>query len=197
MSKKSRTNIRGRKFGNLLAIKPMTKVKTNQMWDCVCICGKHITVQAGNLVSGNTKSCGCYRQLVSRSRQVYPGTPAQRLVFRNYRKTALQRGLCFELTPEEVYSLCEKNCYYCGTAPKTNSKSYVFYNKHQNGEGFLRNGIDRIDNTVGYRHGNVVPCCYDCNAAKRTMALRQFISWVGSVHAAMNNKEVLEFGAGI
>lgn len=30
-------------------------------WECICDCGKHVTVRANNLMSGNTSSCGCTR----------------------------------------------------------------------------------------------------------------------------------------
>lgn len=35
-------------------------------WLCVCDCGKTTTVQANNLLSGNTKSCGCHKVEVGR-----------------------------------------------------------------------------------------------------------------------------------
>jgi hypothetical protein len=28
-------------------------------WWCVCTCGEKVLVRTGNLVSGNTRSCGC------------------------------------------------------------------------------------------------------------------------------------------
>lgn len=31
-------------------------------WVCLCNCGKEWTAQADNLVSGNTRSCGCHRR---------------------------------------------------------------------------------------------------------------------------------------
>ncbi len=43
------------------------------------------------------------------------------------------------------------SCYYCGSElPKFGS------------------GLDRVDNSVGYRLGNVIPCCTACNCGRGT-----------------------------
>ncbi len=36
------------------------------MWDCVCECGKTVTVFGGNLRNGNTRSCGCFSSETSK-----------------------------------------------------------------------------------------------------------------------------------
>lgn len=50
-------------FGRLKVVKfnGSRKVgnKTKAFWDCICICGKSNIVEASNLKSGHTKSCGC------------------------------------------------------------------------------------------------------------------------------------------
>lgn len=57
----------GLKYGRLLVVKrgPQKQVGNNRgkivTWECVCECGKHINVQANNLASGNTNSCGCFK----------------------------------------------------------------------------------------------------------------------------------------
>lgn len=33
-------------------------------WDCICECGNHITVDAQNLRTGNTQSCGCNKHII-------------------------------------------------------------------------------------------------------------------------------------
>lgn len=44
-----------RKFGKLQPIEYIG----NRKWDCLCDCGNHTTVEASNLISHSTKSCGC------------------------------------------------------------------------------------------------------------------------------------------
>ena len=41
---------------------------------------------------------------------------------------------------------------------------------------YLYNGIDRIDNKLGYIKGNMTPCCKICNHAKHDLT---FEGWSG------------------
>jgi hypothetical protein len=43
------------------------------------------------------------------------------------------------------------------------------------------NGIDRIDNRLGYERANSIPCCSICNFAKNSMSYEDFIKWIGMV----------------
>ena len=47
------------KFGRLTPVKIIGKKNGYFEWLCKCDCGKTIAVRSGNLISGNTKSCGC------------------------------------------------------------------------------------------------------------------------------------------
>jgi Domain of unknown function (DUF5664) len=65
------------------------------------------------------------------------------------RGQAKKKGLEWTISLEEFSSLRSKPCYYCG------------------GELPLRgSGLDRLDNSWGYRSGNVVPCCTSCNRVR-------------------------------
>ena len=48
------------------------------------------------------------------------------------------------------------------------------------------NGIDRINNSVGYTEKNSVPCCGTCNVAKGQMTLAEFKLWIARIHARLN-----------
>ena len=57
---KNAKNIQGKKFGKLTVIEPTNERQGSYVvWKCKCECGNEICVGYGNLVSGNTKSCGC------------------------------------------------------------------------------------------------------------------------------------------
>lgn len=65
------------------------------------------------------------------------------------RSSARERGLLFDLTIEQYAVLVGRGCHYCsGPLPEAGS------------------GLDRKDNTRGYTHDNVVPCCRHCNTIK-------------------------------
>lgn len=52
-------DLRGQRFGSLLAIKP-TEKRVNQkvVWECLCDCGKIHYATSSNLINGSVKSCG-------------------------------------------------------------------------------------------------------------------------------------------
>ena len=57
-----RRDITGQRFGKLIAIRPTEKrYGRNVIWECKCDCGNLADVVVGNLLSGNTQSCGCLR----------------------------------------------------------------------------------------------------------------------------------------
>lgn len=60
-----RENLIGQKFGHLTVIKldeEKTKTSKRTHWICECDCGsKNIEISGHNLISRDTKSCGCVR----------------------------------------------------------------------------------------------------------------------------------------
>jgi len=61
-------NLTGKKFGRLVVIKQAGWTKArNARWLCKCACKKQTICAGGDLTSGSTVSCGCYRQENSRN----------------------------------------------------------------------------------------------------------------------------------
>lgn len=84
---KRSANIKGERFGRLVAIKRTAKRKDNRVvWSCVCDCGDHHEATAKDLRSGHVTSCGCLRGLKNQAQLV--GQRFGRLVVRDviYRK---------------------------------------------------------------------------------------------------------------
>jgi len=81
-------------------------------------------------------------------------TPEGRYV--TLKKDAKARKIPFSLTMEEYRECYSGRCGYC------------------NGEVKNAAGIDRIDNSIGYEVGNIIPSCKWCNYAKGTWSARSF-----------------------
>lgn len=59
-SRKSYNDISNQKFGRLTTIQRLYDSNDEPRWECFCDCGKKVFVRYNMLVSGRTKSCGCY-----------------------------------------------------------------------------------------------------------------------------------------
>jgi hypothetical protein len=79
----------------------------------------------------------------------------------------MQRGKSWELTHKQAFELITATCTYCGYTPEWPKN---------------RIGIDRVDNNKGYVPENCVPCCFDCNSAKKEKTLEEFIDWIKKVY---------------
>jgi len=78
--------------------------------------------------------------------------------YKDYIKSATKRGYNITLDFDRFSELVQAACYYCGnkTAQETN-------------------GIDRLDNTVGYTKENCVSACWTCNRMKHVSSKEFFI----------------------
>ena len=60
--------LQGRRFGRLTVVgfDKINEKTRHAKWFCVCDCGAVKSVFQHNLLSGNTKSCGCLQREISR-----------------------------------------------------------------------------------------------------------------------------------
>jgi hypothetical protein len=57
---RTQKDLSGQRFGNLIAIKPTAARRQKKViWECLCDCGKTVFVSCTDLLTGNTRSCGC------------------------------------------------------------------------------------------------------------------------------------------
>ena len=85
--------------------------------------------------------------------------------YTQYKTRACNKSLPFEITKDEYVELIKGNCYLCGR------KSYE---KH-------KNGIDRLDNKLGYTMNNVKSCCGSCNHIKKDLELDKLFSKMSEI----------------
>jgi 5-methylcytosine-specific restriction endonuclease McrA len=77
--------------------------------------------------------------------------------YRTYQKSAATRNLLFSLTEDQFAHIIESPCYLCGLRVSD----------------INRNGIDRVNNRLGYLMENAKSCCGHCNLLKKTMELEE------------------------
>lgn len=157
-------------------------VKSKKRWQCRCDCGSIANVLESNLRTC-TKSCGCLKReprAVGVGGRLPNGEAAFRSLVNNYKA----RGIEWRLSLDEARILFTSNCHYCGKPPAQVKRNW----KGKNGRraeatgAFVRNGIDRVNNSSGYIPGNCVACCKQCNTAKNNLTLTEFKEWVARVY---------------
>jgi hypothetical protein len=155
-------NLIGKTFGELTVLSRAGNVGGHPQWLCRCSCGGFKKTTSGQLRNGSVRSCGCLRK-----KQRVPDAALRRL-YRSYVDGAKIRGYSFGLTVEQFKNITSSPCYYTRREP-----SSIFTTKQ--GNRYVYNGIDRLDNTKGYTVENCVSCCSDVNYAKGTMKYSDFI----------------------
>lgn len=81
----------------------------------------------------------------------------------DYKNNAKKRNREFTLIEEETVKLLTSDCHYCGQAPEP------------------LNGIDRMDNKIGYTLDNCITACRDCNYRKGQMSYDDFNTWLDKI----------------
>lgn len=165
-------DLTGQNFNNWTVIRKSYSKPKNQnrtYWICECKCGKIKSVYANSLKSGKSKSCGCIKGKPE-------GEAAKKSAYNLYKVGAKQRNLKFDIGLEEFIKLSSKNCYYCNSSPSNLAGS------DKNNGKYLYNGLDRVNNTIGYKLDNVVPCCKNCNLAKRELTKKEFLNMIKMIY---------------
>lgn len=177
----AKKDLTGKKFGKLKVLEFSHSQKmgnyTFRMWKVRCDCGTLKTVKGAHLMSGDTKSCGCYNKA-----HLAPGEASMNTLISNYKRHAKNRNLDWGLSKEEVRKVTKLNCYYCGSEPKQEAR-----NKRCNGT-YIYNGIDRVDNSKGYFLDNCVPCCGVCNRLKSDMSYTEFKQHIQKIWKTIKEK---------
>lgn len=169
-------DITGNRYGMLVAVSFSHREEPigRPVWTFKCDCGETVTIASADVISGKTKACGC----LSKGRKIRhdPKDSAFYVLLSAYKSAAKNRGLAFELSPEQFKALTQEICAYCGVAPFR-----VWTGQRNNRPPYICNGVDRIDNEQGYTAKNSVPCCSICNHAKHTMSLTEFNDWLDRI----------------
>jgi len=155
-----------------------------RMWLCKCDCGNLTEVNTGALTGNKTKSCGCLtptksaENSINSRHKLAKRDSGYRSIYVKYRTGARKRNLNFDLSFDDAVKIITSNCHYCGIEPSNvYSKSYY---------DVKYNGMDRVDNSLGYDSQNVVPCCKICNISKNNRDKDDFLEWVKRIGRYQN-----------
>lgn len=96
----------------------------------------------------------------------------------NVKSNARNRGIKFDLSFDDIKTIADSNCFYCGNEPEP---------RKLKDEYFYCNGIDRLDSSIGYILENCVSSCKQCNLAKLDYSMDDFLKWIDRVYHH-NNK---------
>jgi hypothetical protein len=162
--------------------------KTKRGWSKVhCrLCKKNKWMRNNILKRERTTSCGCVSRdsktwKIKKQRnmtwQLDKGESAFNNLFSQYAHSAKKRNLSFELSKIEFKQLTKKPCYYCGREPHR-----IIKGQGKTSGDYVYNGLDRVNNDIGYNIDNIVSCCFDCNSGKRTLSQQDFFAHIKRIY---------------
>ena len=137
-------------------------------------CGNEISIPTEGFRKDDVQRCGdCYEKMKEtekkriREPRNYRRECKDNLdrYYAEYHANAHKRGLLFDLSFDVFCELVSNPCEYCGT--------------HVADEV---NGIDRVNNTIGYVYENSVPCCGMCNKMKSNYTFDEFKSHIVRIY---------------
>lgn len=189
----------GQKFNRL---EILDIFKENNYWKVKvkCDCGTIKTTNRHSVISGRSRSCGCYS--IENVKKYFTGRPSKCRKEKGYagvtaaigqvKNSAKKRNIEYNLTREQAQFIMSKNCVYCNQPPSQFSLSRKSYKNHSNDgfkhSQFIHNGIDRIDSSIGYIYENCVPACGKCNVMKKDYSINE---WFEHMQKIINNKAVI------
>lgn len=168
----------GSRFGFLtvLNMEPSRKYQTRCRVNCDC--GSEFVVNTAALRSGHTSGCG-------KNCPCRTADSAKKVVIGQYKTGAKLRGLFWGLSDKQFFELASQSCFYCGQQPGNVCRS-----NSENPSIFVYNGVDRVDNNVGYDLSNCVPCCKNCNLSKLNRSCADFIEWAHRLSKHLREKNL-------
>ena len=187
-------NMVGQRFGRLVVLAQTKTRHKRAYWICRCDCGNECSAMGKSLRQGKKRSCGCLQRESNQKNAVAmhaannlpTGEAAFNLLYAGYRCSAEQRCLEFKLTKEEFKNLTQDDCFYCGQVPNR-----IYAPDLPNG-GYVYNGVDRHNNSIGYVLENSVSCCKFCNWMKNTYTAEDFLNHCFSIVDYQNRKKQAE-----
>lgn len=163
------SNIVGEVFGRLKVLRFYESRNYKSVWECECSCGTICIRTLSAFRKSSNNHCGC----VYKENKIEKGINNILLYYKN---NAKKRNLLFEIPTTTFKDLILSNCYYCNSPP---SNTYIAKRGYAE---VTYNGVDRINNDLGYTLENSVSCCKKCNMMKYNKSEVDFIKKVKDIY---------------
>lgn len=154
VSKRSLKTLSGQRFGRLSVGEEMERRKQGVFWLCECDCGNALWVDAGALTTGNTKSCGCWKnELMSDLGRRNKGKTKADALIRNptYRIWAYIKTRCYNPNATGYANYGGKGITVC----ERWRTSFRAFQEDMGARPSSKHSIDRYPNGYGnYEPGN-------------------------------------------
>ena len=173
--------ISGQCFGRLTAITPVGHKKVaGMLWLCICECGSDCVVVATKLISGHTKSCGCFSGQTSGDRLRTHGMTETK-EFMTWRAMIQRcedsRGTGYRLYGGRGISVCTRW-----------RNSFIAFYDDMGDRPSPKHSIDRIDNDGNYTPSN---CRWATRIQQgRNTRANHMITYEGRTHCLVKWSEI-------
>jgi len=184
------TDYTGEVFGELTVLEVdmerTDRVRHRIYWKCKCSCGTIFSRLTHNLVHSKEATCNKCARIKQGLKKRLPNHQSYfNKIIAQMTKRIKKKNLAMDLSYEDCVNLFKSPCIYCNTP--------YFDAEDPKDVYFHRSGIDRVDNTKGYTHKNVVPCCDICNKMKLALPKDVFLKHIEKIY--LNNKKCSETSA--
>jgi len=142
-----------------------------------CECGEQFSLSRQYKFK-NTMQLRCKQ--CKRKENMQPNV-GERAAYKRVKSDAMRGGREFDLPLDWFLEAIHMPCHYCG---RVDQNSINVASKRK-GEFLIKdfkyNGLDRLNNDIGYVIENVVPCCFVCNRAKNSMGYQEYIEYIDNM----------------
>lgn len=171
MAKANHSNLHdltGKRYGKLVVVSRAPSRKAKTRWNCLCDCGTETTVDAYNMTSGKTRSCGCSYATQGRQTQTREWGIWSKMKERCYNP----RWRNFKFYGAKGVCICQHW-----------RESFANYIADMGRAPSLKHTMDRIDASGHYSCGH----CDECKANGWTANCR----WATKAQQSQNNRRNL------
>ena len=146
-------DLQGIRFGKLLVLSESGRGKDRHiLWKCQCDCGNETVVSSHQLISGKTKSCGCYqREQTSRAKLKHGACGNHDNIDRLYKVWVSMRERCFTPSCKDYKDYGGRGISICQAWDDFSTfKTWAIENGYSYTAEFGKCTIDRIDVNGNY-----------------------------------------------